>query len=59
MEHPAPFPEDIVHLPILMATKEGDLLLDPLMGYRTIGRVSNAHRRFLWDTISNSIRVTT
>ena len=33
MEHLALFPEDIVHLPILMATKEGDLLLDPLMGY--------------------------
>ena len=46
VEHLALFPEDIVHLPILMATKEGDLLLDPLMGYRTIGRVSNAHRRF-------------
>ena len=46
VKYPALFPENIVHLPILMATKEGDLLLDPLMGYRTIGRVSNAHRRF-------------
>ena len=46
VEHPAPFPEDIVHLPILMATDEGDLVLDPFMGSETIGRVSNAHNRF-------------
>ena len=46
MEHPAPFPEDIVHLSILMATDEGDLVLDPFMGSETIGRVSNAHNRF-------------
>ena len=46
VEHPAPFPEDIVHLPILMATEEGDLVLDPFMGSGTTGRVSNAHKRF-------------
>ena len=46
VEHPAPFPEDIVHLPILMATDEGDLVLDPFMGSGTTGRVSNAHKRF-------------
>ena len=46
VEHPAPFPEDIVHLSILMATDEGDLVLDPFMGSETIGRVSNAHNRF-------------
>ena len=46
VEHPAPFPEDIVHLSILMATDEGDLALDPFMGSETIGRVSNAHNRF-------------
>ena len=46
VEHPALFPEDIVHLPILMATKEGDLVLDPLMGYGTTGRVSNARKHF-------------
>ena len=47
VEHPAPFPEDIVHLPILMGTDEGDLVLDPFMGSGTTGRVSNAHNRFL------------
>ena len=46
VEHHAPFPEDIVHLSILMATDEGDLVLDPFMGSETIGRVSNAHNRF-------------
>ena len=46
VEHPAPFPKDIVHLSILMATDEGDLVLDPFMGSETIGRVSNANNRF-------------
>ena len=46
VEHPAPFPEDIVHLSILMATDEGDLVLDPFMGSETIGCVSNADNRF-------------
>ena len=46
VEHLALFPEDIVHLPILMATKEDDLVLDPLMGYGTTGRVSNARKHF-------------
>jgi hypothetical protein len=31
-EHPAPFPEDIVHLLNLMATEEVDLVLDPFKG---------------------------
>ena len=35
-----------VHLPILMATEEGDLVLDTFMGSGTTGRVSNAHKRF-------------
>ena len=46
VEHPAPFPEEIVHLPILMTTKKGDTVLDPFMGSGTTGRVANAHKRF-------------
>ena len=46
VEHPAPFPEEIVHLPILMSTEEGDVVLDPFMGSGTTGRVANAHKRF-------------
>ena len=46
VKYPALFPENIVHLPILMATKEDDLVLDPLMGYGTTGRVSNARKHF-------------
>ena len=46
VEHPAPFPEDIFHLPILMAAEEGDLVLDLFMGSGTTGRVFNAHKRF-------------
>ena len=39
LEHPAPFPEDIVHLSILMATDEGDLVLDPFMGSEATERI--------------------
>ena len=46
VEHPAPFPEDIVRLPILMATEDGDLALDPFKRSGTTGRVSNVHKRF-------------
>jgi DNA modification methylase len=46
VEHPAPFPEAIVHLPILMTTTKGDTVLDPFMGSGTTGRVANAHKRF-------------
>ena len=46
LEHPAPFPEDIVCLSILMVTEEGDLALDPFMGSGTTGSVSNARKRF-------------
>ena len=38
-EHPAPFPEKIITLPILQSSKEGDLILDPFMGSGTVGRV--------------------
>jgi len=46
-EHPAPFPEEIITLPILQASKEFELVLDPFMGSGT-GRVSyKLKRRFV------------
>ncbi len=45
LEHPAPFPEDIITLPVLQTTNEGDLVLDPFMGSGTTGRVSNRLNR--------------
>jgi DNA modification methylase len=38
-EHPAPFPEEIITLPILQTSKEFELILDPFMGSGTTGRV--------------------
>ena len=38
-EHPAPFPNEIITLPILQTSKKGDLILDPFMGIGTTGRV--------------------
>jgi DNA modification methylase len=38
-EHPAPFPQQIVLLPILQTSKEFELVLDPFMGSGTVGRV--------------------
>tara|TARA_B100000941_G_scaffold77984_1_gene53238 strand:+ start:1007 stop:1444 length:438 start_codon:yes stop_codon:yes gene_type:complete len=38
-EHPAPFPEEIITLPILQTSKELELILDPFMGSGTTGRV--------------------
>ena len=48
VEHPAPFPEQIVTLPILQTTDEGDIVLDPFMGTGTTGKVANRlSRRFV------------
>ena len=38
-EHPAPFPEEIITLPILQTSNEFELVLDPFMGSGTTGRV--------------------
>ena len=38
-EHPAPFPQQIVLLPIIQTSKEFELVLDPFMGSGTTGRV--------------------
>ena len=45
VEHPAPFPEKIVILPVLQTTDEGDLVLDPFTGSGTTGRVSQQNNR--------------
>ena len=47
-EHPAPFPEQIVKLPILQTSKENQMILDPFMGSGTVGRVCDKlNRRFI------------
>ena len=47
-EHPAPFPEDIVTLPLLQTTGQGDLVCDPFMGTGTTGKIANDYgRRFI------------
>ena len=47
-EHPAPFPEEIITLPILQTSKEFELVLDPFMGSGTTGRVCyKLGRRFV------------
>ena len=44
-EHPAPYPEEIVTVPLLQTTKENDLVLDPFHGSGTTGRVSIQYGR--------------
>jgi len=44
-EHPAPYPEEIVTVPLLQTTKENDLVLDPFHGSGTTGRVSLQYGR--------------
>ncbi|MDB2411878.1 DNA methyltransferase [Litoricolaceae bacterium] len=41
LEHPAPFPTDIIRLPIMQTTDQDDLILDLFMGSGTTGRVAN------------------
>jgi len=54
VEHPAPFPDKIVMLPILQTTDENDLVLDPFMGTGTTGRVANSlGRRFVGYDVSD------
>jgi len=45
IEHPATFPEDIITLPILSTTREGDLVCDPFMGSGTVRDVSLRYNR--------------
>ena len=47
-EHPAPYPKEIVILPILQTSNVNDLILDPFMGSGTTGRVCDElERRFV------------
>jgi site-specific DNA-methyltransferase (adenine-specific) len=47
-EHPAPFPKEIVLLPILQTSKENDVILDPFCGTGTVGFVANSiNRKFI------------
>ena len=47
-EHPAPFPKEILILPILQSSNEGDIVLDPFMGSGTTGRVCDElNRKFV------------
>ena len=53
-EHPAPFPENIVTLPILQTSQEGDLVLDLFMGTGTTGKVANRfNRKFVGYDLRN------
>jgi len=53
-EHPAPFPEEIITLPILQTSKEFELVLDPFMGSGTTGRVCDKlGRRFVGYDMKN------
>jgi len=44
-EHPAPFPKEIITLPILQTSKKFELVLDPFMGSGTTGRVCDEVNR--------------
>ena len=53
-EHPAPFPQQIVLLPIIQTSKEFELVLDPFMGSGTVGRVCDeVNRNFVGFDILN------
>jgi len=48
VEHPAPFPKELVILPLIMTTKPGDWVLDNFMGSGTTGEVSlGLNRKFV------------
>lgn len=51
-EHPAPFPQQIVLLPILQTSNEGQTILDPFCGSGTVGRICDQiNRNFVgYDT---------
>ena len=51
---PAPFPNEIITLPILQTSKEFELVLDPFMGSGTTGRVCDKlGRRFVGYDLKN------
>jgi DNA modification methylase len=55
IEHPAPFPKELVILPLLQTTKLNDWVLDPFCGSGTTGKVSVNHgRKFIGYDIQKS-----
>jgi DNA modification methylase len=53
-EHPAPFPNEIITLPILQTSNEFELVLDPFMGSGTTGRVCDKlNREFVGYDLNN------
>ena len=57
-EHPAPFPEEIITLPILQTSKEFELVLDPFMGSGTVGRVCDKlERSFVGYDLNNFFNI--
>jgi len=54
VEHPAPFPHQIVTLPLLQTSVEGDRILDPFCGSGTVGKVCEVlNRKFVgYDLVS-------
>ena len=57
IDHSAPFPQDIVILPILQTTKEGDIVLDPFSGSGTTPQTAQRlNRRGVGYDIHNFIK---
>jgi ParB/RepB/Spo0J family partition protein len=53
-EHLAPFPKQIITLPLLQSSKIGDLVLDPFCGSCNVGRVCDVlERNFVGYDINN------
>jgi len=53
-EHPAPFPKQIITLPLLQSSKIGDLVLDPFCGSCNVGRVCDVlERNFVGYDVNN------
>ena len=53
-EYPAPFPEEIITLPILQTSEIGDLVLDPFCGSGNVGRVCDVlERNFVGYDLNN------
>jgi DNA modification methylase len=53
-EHLAPFPKQIITLPLLQSSKIGDLVLDPFCGSCNVGRVCDVlERNFVGYDVNN------
>ena len=56
-EHPAPFPEEIIILPILQTSKEFELVLDPFMGSGTSGTFDKLGRKFVGYDLTSTLKM--